>query len=110
MALNKNQTEYLSNHYSRTFDMWGQNFYFKNIWKSMEMTIYRLICNHKSGIKFIENKNNRFICEIPLKKEHILLEELNKSCYVKVINTRKKAEPLNSIDDDEFFLKVVAYK
>ena len=70
--------------------------------------IYRLICNHKSGIKFIENKNNRFICEIPLKKEHILLEELNKSCYVKVINTRKKAEPLNSIYDDEFFLKVVA--
>ena len=26
-----------------------------------------------------------------LKKEHVLIEELNKSCYIKVINRRKKS-------------------
>ena len=72
--------------------------------------IYRLICNHKIEIKFIENKNYRFICEIPLKKEHVLLEQLNKNCYIKIINRTTKAKPLNSIYDDKFFLKVVVYK
>ena len=75
----------------------------------MERIIFEftLICNHKSGIKFIENTNNRFICEISPKKEHVLLEGINKNCYIKVINRRKKSAPLNSIYDDEIFLKLL---
>ena len=86
--------------------MWEQNSLFQKYLEKYgndHFQIYTLICNHKSGIEFMENKNNRFICEIPLKKEHILLEELNKSCYIKVINRRKKADSLNSIYNDEIF-------
>ena len=72
--------------------------------------IYKLICNHKIEIKFFENKNYRFICEIPLKKERFLLEQLNKNCHIKIINKTTKAKSLNSIYDDKFFLKVVVYK
>ena len=92
--------------------MWELNSLFQEYlekYGNNHFQVYRQVCNHKSGIKFIESTNNTFICEIPSKKEHVLLEKINKNCYIKVINRRKKSEPLNSIYDDDFFFKVVVY-
>lgn len=70
-----------------------------------------LISCCKSGIKIIETKNNRFVCEIPSKGEWTLLEEVNKSCFIKIINRRKIPETLTSIyDDGEIMFKVVIYR
>ena len=106
MALNKNQIDNFSNYYSRTFDMWELNSLFQEYlekYVNNHFRIYRLMCNYKGGIKFIENTNNRFLCEIPSKKEHVLLKEINKNCYIKVNNRITKSEPLNSIYNDNFF-------
>ena len=55
-------------------------------------------------------KNNRFICEIPSRKERTQLEEINKHLFMKVINKRKLPGPLNSIYDDEIMFKIIVYK
>ena len=55
-------------------------------------------------------KNNRFIYEIPSKKERTQLEEINKHFFMKVINKRKLPKPLNSIYDDEIMFKIIVYK
>ena len=57
----------------------------------------------------IEEKNDRFACVIPSKKEHILLIELNKTCFIKAVSRRPIKEPINSIYDDKIMFKVVAY-
>ena len=36
-------------------------------------------------------------------KDYVLLEKLKKICHIEVIDKRKKAEPLNSIYDYNFF-------
>ena len=36
----------------------------------------------------IDEENNKFICIIPSKKEYHLLNELNKNCFIKVINQK----------------------
>ena len=103
----------MSDHYSITFHLWEINkMFYKHLekYRNDNLKIYQLICWWKSGINIIEIKDNRFVCEIPSKKEQRLLEEINKSCFIRVINRRKKPEPLNSIYDDEIIFKVVVYK
>ena len=71
MASNKNQIDDLSNHYSRTGDTCEQNSLFQEYLEKYgndHFRIFKLICNRKSGIKFIENKNNRFICQFSEKR------------------------------------------
>ena len=56
MAL-KNRNRNLSDHYSRMFDMWEFNCLFQEYLEKYgndHFRIYRLICNHKSGVKCIE--------------------------------------------------------
>ena len=56
MAL-KNQNRNLSDHYSRMFDMWEFNCLFQEYLEKYgndHFRIYRLIYNHKSGVKCIE--------------------------------------------------------
>ena len=65
----------------------------------------------KSGIKKIETKKKkRFVCEIPVKGERTLLEEISKSYFIKIIYREKIPEPLNWIYDDEIMFKVVIYR
>ena len=59
MALNKNQIDDSSNHYSRTVDTCEQNSLFQEYlekYRNDHFRIFKLICYHKSGIKFIEKK------------------------------------------------------
>ena len=95
MALNKNQIVDSSNHYSRAVDTCEQNSLFQEYlekYRNDHFRIFKLICHHKSGIKFIEKKNKKLIyLSYSTEKKHVLLAELNKSCYIKVINRRKKS-------------------
>ena len=45
--------------------------------------VFKTLCRFKSRV--IDEKNNKFICIIPSKKEYHLLDELNKNCFIKVI-------------------------
>lgn len=96
-----------------TFHLWEINkMFYKHLekYRNDNFKIYQLICWWKSGINITEIKDNRFVCEIASKKEQRLLEEINKSCFIRVINKRKKPEPLNSIYDDKIIFEVVVYK
>ena len=113
ISLNQNQIANVSNQYSRTFDLREHNLKFKSLLEkhgNNHFIIYTRICYLISGIKLIEMKNNRFICEIPSKKERTQLEENNKHLFMKAINKRKLSEPLNSIYDDEIMFKIIVYK
>ena len=98
--LTKNQLYILSNHYSRTYDAWEA---YGDIYDTLEKHenkvkyyIFRTLCHHKGRI--IKDKNNRLVCIIKLKLNHMLLTELTRNCFIN--------ELLNSEYDNEILTKV----
>ena len=98
--LTKNQLYILSNHYCRTYDAWEA---YGDIYDMLEKHenkvkyyIFRTLCHHKGRI--IKDKNNRLVCIIKLKLNHMLLTELTRNCFIN--------ELLNSEYDNEILTKV----
>lgn len=44
------------------------------------------------------------------KRDHTLLEGINKNCFIKVINQKTIQEPVYSVYDDEILFKSIVYK
>ena len=67
MSLNRNQIDNFSNHYSRIFNLWETHAKIEEYlekYGNNHFKIFKQICCCEKGIKIIENKENRFICEI----------------------------------------------
>ena len=58
----------------------------------------------------IENFNNKFVCKMNCKKDHLLHNEINKNCYIKVLKRTKINDPLNSKYDEEIVIKFIVHK
>ena len=54
----------------------------------------------------ILSKNLKFTIEIPIYRERLYLEELNKACFIKIIKRKTKNNTLNS---NEVFATIDVY-
>ena len=52
----------------------------------------------------------RYTIEVPSWKEYHFLEQLKKTCFLKVVKRRVTKEPLNSEFLDEIHFAIVVYK
>ena len=111
MSLTKNQSENIASNFSRTYDTW-------EIYGELYDCLERLINNYFQVFKahcwykanMINIKCNKFVCIIKSKRDHTLLQGLNKNCFIKVINQKTIKEPVNSIYDNETLFKIIVYK
>ena len=53
---------------------------------------------------FLENQNNKLVCEMHHKNIYSLFNEINRSLYIKVLKRTKISAPLNSEYDDEIVI------
>ena len=58
----------------------------------------------------MENQNNKFACEMNCKKNYLLINEVNKNFYIKVLKRMKISAPLTSKYDDEIVIKFIVHK
>ena len=58
----------------------------------------------------LDNKINKFVCEMDNKKNWKLFNELVQNCYIKVLDRKKIIAPLNSEYDDEVHIKFIVYR
>ena len=80
-------------------------------WKDMEMIVFMFLkLPIDLEVEWLTKKAINLFPSYHQKKEYHLLDELNKNCFIKVINQKTIKEPVNSKYDDKILFKVIVYK
>lgn len=81
----------MTNYYTRKFDAWEALGDLYNILErhgnQTKNYIYKSLCKYSRTI--IENCNNKFVCEMNCKNNYSLFKDINKGCYIKVLERPK---------------------
>ena len=109
--LTESQLDILTEYYVRSFDAWetwGDVYEAVKKHGDKKNPIFRALCKHEGTI--LDNKNNKFVCEMDNKKIYKLFNEIVTNFYIKVFERKKIAEQLNSKYDDEYCIKFTVYR
>ena len=77
-------------------------------WWRNKYLIFRAL--HKYMGTILENKNNKFVCEMDNKKNYALYNEIGRNFYIKVLERKKIVEQLNRKYDDKIGIKFIVYR
>ena len=109
MALSRNEilnlTTYTLNEYNLDKKKHFENV--KEIFKNhgnQPFYVYRYISFVKNFL--ILSKAGMYTIEVPLRREHIFLDKLQKACYIQVKKRRTVKEPLFSEYDNEIYFTI----
>ena len=59
----------------------------RKAWRTKQVLYSQNLCKYKG--KIIEDCNNKLICEMNWKKSNLLVEEINKKLYIKLLKRKK---------------------
>ena len=98
-------------HFSNRYDVWEVR---PNLIEILERHGDNKYCFFRKILQFknwlLLSEENKFTAEIPSHPKATLLEDLSKSCYLKVKRRRKITEPLKSEFMDEIMFLVTVFK
>ena len=108
MVLSKNKVSNLTSYYLKEYDL-DELKHFDNLKEifnmhgNMPFYVFRYISFVKN---LILPKAGMFTIEVPSKKEHIFLKELQKACFIKVKKRRTDKTVLNSEFANEIYFTI----